>query len=194
MHTFGQENTFTNEWRKTFTQDWNSFNNRTPFAESTFSYLMLGLVTTQKRGTTSTEVEEKLQELGRSIGHRVIETLGKKDHDSKKASKEFKRILGYEEALFLIANRVWPLLFNKKSDGIEISLDGEHYYLIDKSPIPDKFTSYSGRGCPVSSMNLIAGIADTILEDLRFPTEVKVICDPEDDRGIVLSFKRLQPS
>jgi hypothetical protein len=88
-------------------------------------------------------LEQQLFELGVPIGERILELMFARELGKNlNVSGNGKRELGIVNMLHFINQKVWRGLFGKEGDEIKQNeKDDCEYWLIDKSPVTNKFTS-----------------------------------------------------
>ena len=107
------------------------------------------------------DLESQLHDLGLPVGERMLELVFYREKGTSNACSSAKREIKILQMLYLVQNKVWPALFGKNADGLEISeSDPNEYRIVDKSPITNKFVSSQGPGSNCSSF--IAGIVEGI--------------------------------
>jgi hypothetical protein len=148
---------------------------------SAFSYLFTGIVQYyQERVTHGSDLEQKLLDLGYSVGYRFNELCIVRD----KTPHRENRIV---PMLQFISNTVWKSLYNKKADSLEQSQDVSNRYMIyEAEPIESKFISIPKSLSGLHCSYFTAGIIKGILTASEFPAEVKVFFTQKKDFSVFI--------
>ncbi|TKR60644.1 hypothetical protein L596_027862 [Steinernema carpocapsae] len=134
---------------------------------STFALLFCEIVRhTRSRVNSTEEHHEKLAEYGKFVGDRLLDVIVLRE-------KGYKRPTKLLDTLLFVKGPVWLNLFGKEAEKLERSKEDEcTYFLIEKEPLVNSFTS-QGRHC--SDLNpaaFSAGIVESVLTALNFPCRV----------------------
>ena len=131
------------------------------------------------------DLETQLHELGMPIGEKMLELTFYREKGNSNAANSGKRELEIVNMLHFINTTLWKQLFGRTADGLEQSnTDDTEYWLSDKSPVTNKFTSigkdknFSGPNCAF----FIAGILEGFLKGASLTAKVTpVIHAPDPD-------------
>eukprot|EP00501_MAST-03F_sp_TOSAG23-6_P000782 GSMAST32.ASY1.ANO1.812.1 assembled CDS len=139
---------------------------------SAFAFMFSGIVRYIRarvpRNAKSSDLEDKLSEIGINVGVRVNELIAFRDTPGRRISgktwdQQAVSILQY------IHTTVWKSLFGKQADALEKSTDREFSYMItDDTPVTNKFVSSQ-----VNCAAYLAGVIQGILMGANFPATVK---------------------
>ena len=103
--------------------------------------------------------------MGLQVGERLLELTFNREMSSNRATDKGKREISIVNMLHHINEKLWKTLFGRSADGLEVSDSSDsEYWLVDKSPVTNKFTSVgkSGEGGPNPAFYL-AGIIEGFL-------------------------------
>jgi len=125
------------------------------------------------------DIERRLEEAGRGIGHKVLELQCWRDKQGKGDGKREIRLIGM---LSFVSSNVWKYLFGKAADSLEKSTEEEdEYMIIDADPVTNRFVSVPSDMGSFNCAAFIAGIVAGILESAAFPAKVTAVStDPEE--------------
>ena len=86
--------------------------------------------------------------MGLQVGERLIElTFNREMGNSIRATDKGKREIGIVNMLHHINEKLWKTLFGRAADGLEQSDSSDsEYWLFDKGPVTNKFTSVGKSG------------------------------------------------
>jgi len=108
------------------------------------------------------DLEWELEEIGRSVGTRVVELLSYRD-------RKTKRELSVIGILQFISTCCWKALFGKAADSLERSTENENEYMVhDSEPLTNRFVSVPHRLGQLNCAAYIAGITAGILDGANF--------------------------
>jgi hypothetical protein len=83
----------------------------------------------QNRVDSISELERRLENLGYSVGLRVLELLAYRNRDYKRET----RLMG---VLQFVSTQVWKTLFGKAADSLERSIDhADEFMIVDYAPV-----------------------------------------------------------
>ncbi|KAL7053560.1 hypothetical protein AAHC03_027023 [Spirometra sp. Aus1] len=115
------------------------------------------------------EVQQKLAELGRPIGRRMMDLVYLRERPQKRDVRLF-------QILLFLKSTFWRSLFGKEAN--ELERDGlveNTFYMIERKPLVNKFTRYTYEGTELERknvpLNLAAfncGIIEAALTDAGF--------------------------
>ncbi|KAL7054188.1 hypothetical protein AAHC03_026409 [Spirometra sp. Aus1] len=121
------------------------------------------------------EVQQKLAELGRPIGRRMMDLVYLRERPQKRDVRLF-------QILLFLKSTFWRSLFGKEAN--ELERDGlveNTFYMIERKPLVNKFTRYTYEGTELERknvpLNLAAfncGIIGAALTAAGFPCQVSV--------------------
>ncbi|KAG7917408.1 hypothetical protein KL905_004428 [Ogataea polymorpha] len=154
---------------------------------SSLSFLFMEMVSMNLNQAKSLiELERKLNNLGYSIGTKVLELASLRENFSNNLtssgkSNMSKREIKVLEILHFITSVIWPSLFEKPADNLEKSSESNsQYMIIDNAPVLMKYISvpkeYEGLNCEA----FVAGIVEGILDSTFFKCEVSAHTVPVD--------------
>ncbi|KAG7876146.1 hypothetical protein KL938_004818 [Ogataea parapolymorpha] len=154
---------------------------------SSLSFLFMEMVSMNLNQAKSLiELERKLNNLGYSIGTKVLELASLRENFSNNLtssgkSNMSKREIKVLEILHFITSVIWPSLFEKPADNLEKSSESNcQYMIIDNAPVLMKYISvpkeYEGLNCEA----FVAGIVEGILDSTLFKCEVSAHTVPVD--------------
>ncbi|KAG7820562.1 hypothetical protein KL909_004434 [Ogataea angusta] len=146
---------------------------------SSLSFLFMEMVSMNLNQAKSLiELERKLNNLGYSIGTKVLELASLRENfnnnlTSSGKSNVSKREIKVLDILHFITSVIWPSLFEKPADNLEKSSESNcQYMIIDNAPVLMKYISvpkeYEGLNCEA----FVAGIVEGILDSTFFKCEV----------------------
>lgn len=140
-------------------------------ALSSFSFLFAGIIEyCQSRVNSTDELEQKLADLGYSIGYRFYELAVYKEKTLKRETKHLS-ILQY------INTTIWKHLYGKPAgeNNMEKSIENPNTYMIfEQSPLVTKFISLPRELKGVKCTYFNAGIIRGILTCAEFPADVTI--------------------
>ncbi|KAG7692600.1 hypothetical protein KL930_004416 [Ogataea haglerorum] len=159
--------------------DRNLHRTRHEISVSSLSFLFMEIVSMNLNQAKSLiELERKLNNLGYSIGAKVLELASLRENfnnnlTSSGKSNMSKREIKVLEILHFITSVIWPSLFEKPADNLEKSSESNsQYMIIDNAPLLMKYISvpkeYEGLNCEA----FVAGIVEGILDSTFFKCEV----------------------
>ena len=137
---------------------------------SAFAFLFSELVNyMHSRVTKVSDLERRLEEAGRGVGHRVLELVSYRE----RAGKRETRII---PMLQFVTGAAWKALFGKSADGLEKSTQSKSEYMINENePITNKFISVPNDMGQLNCSAFVAGIIAGMLESAGFPAEVHAV-------------------
>lgn len=120
----------------------------------------------QNRSTTIQELQERLAELGRHVGERIVDLTVLRDRLTK-------REIRIVQVLMWIRKDLWRVLFGKDADNLEISNeDPDTYYLMDSDLLVIKFISLPRDKAGLNCASFVAGLLEAVLESMHFAAKV----------------------
>uniref|UniRef100_U5EY29 Trafficking protein particle complex subunit 5 n=1 Tax=Corethrella appendiculata TaxID=1370023 RepID=U5EY29_9DIPT len=120
----------------------------------------------QSRVNTISDLQNKLHDLGKDVGARIVDLYFVRERNSK---REIKLI----NMLLFIKTTLWKTLFGKEADKLEHANDDENtYYIIEKEPIVNKFISVPKDKGSLNCATFIAGIVQSVLLYSGYPCQV----------------------
>ncbi|KAL0479348.1 hypothetical protein AKO1_007626 [Acrasis kona] len=136
---------------------------------SAFSFLFSGIVQYyQERLTHGADLEQKLSDLGYSVGFRINEIILYREKNPQRKNRVIPM-------LQFISNTVWTMLFGKNASSLEQSTDSINRYMIyENQPIECGFISIPKNLSGLQCSYFTAGIIKGILTASEFPADVKV--------------------
>jgi len=112
------------------------------------------------------ELERRLEDLGYSVGHRLLEML----YFRERGSKRDVRLL---DILRFIHSTLWRYLFNRQARDLEQSNTADDEYMIsDTEVFVNKFISVPKDMGQLNCAAFIAGIVKGVLDGAGFPARV----------------------
>lgn len=141
---------------------------------SSFAFLFSEIVQyNQQRVSSLSQLHEKLADLGRHVGFRMIDTLCWRD----KIQKRETRVV---HMLWYIQKTVWKTLFGKEADRLEQATSNEAtYYLFEDEPLVNKFISVPKEQSNLNCAAFMAGIVEAFLSASEFPCKVRAFAVKE---------------
>lgn len=131
------------------------------------------------------DLDSQLHQLGLPVGVRILELVFYREKGSANACSNAKREIKILQMLYLVQNKVWPALFGKAADGLELSVnDPNEYRILDKSPLTNKFVSSQEPGSNCSSF--IAGIVEGIFCSCKMDCKVTAYYDKDSQATLFL--------
>lgn len=154
---------------------------------SSLSFLFMQIISMNLNSSqTLLKMERKLNNLGYSVGIRILELVSlREDFDrnitSSSKYNSAKRETKILEMLQFVGSSIWMTLFGKNVDNLEKSVQNKNQYMIiDNDPLMTKFISvpkeYEGLDCE----SFVAGIIEGILDVSYFRCEVSAHVVPID--------------
>jgi len=119
----------------------------------------------QNRSNSVAELQNKLADMGKQVGLKVIDLIVLRE-------KNYKREIKLLSILLFIKSTVWKTLFAKEADKLEHSTDDKQYYIIEKDPLVNRFISIPKDKGSLNCAAFNAGIVEGILETSGFPAKV----------------------
>ncbi|XP_055313042.1 trafficking protein particle complex subunit 5 [Sitodiplosis mosellana] len=134
---------------------------------SSFALLFSELVQyCQSRVLTVPEMQNRLHDLGRDVGTRVIDLYFVRERNSKRETKLINMLL-------FIKTTLWKSLFGKEAEKLEHANDDDRtYYIIEKDPLVNKFISVPKDKGSLNCATFSAGIIEAVLSNCGFPCKV----------------------
>ena len=134
---------------------------------SAFSFLFSEMVQyCQLRVHSVNDLEQKLEEIGFTVGQRMCELVGYRERLIKRENRVVN-MLQY------VTNIVWKHMFNKTADNLERSMDNEDEYMIHEyTPITNAFVSVPEDLGSFNCAAFIAGIISGVLNSSNFACKV----------------------
>lgn len=104
----------------------------------------------------------RLHELGRDVGTRVIDLYFVRERNSKRETKLINMLL-------FIKTTLWKCLFGKEAEKLEHANDDDRtYYIIEKEPLVNKFISVPKDKGSLNCATFSAGIIEAVLSNCGF--------------------------
>lgn len=104
----------------------------------------------------------RLHELGRDVGTRVIDLYFVRERNSKRETKLINMLL-------FIKTTLWKSLFGKEAEKLEHANDDDRtYYIIEKDPLVNKFISVPKDKGSLNCATFSAGIIEAVLSNCGF--------------------------
>ncbi|KAF4520174.1 hypothetical protein B566_EDAN003886 [Ephemera danica] len=130
---------------------------------SAFALLFSELVQyCQSRVFTVPELQERLAELGRDVGSRLVDLLVVRDRQCKRETKLLPTLL-------FVKTTLWKTLFGREADKLEHANDDERvYYLIEKAPLVNTFVSVPRDKGSLNCAVFTAGMLEAVLASCGF--------------------------
>mmetsp|Transcript_34088 Transcript_34088/g.89506 ORF Transcript_34088/g.89506 Transcript_34088/m.89506 type:complete len:185 (+) Transcript_34088:297-851(+) len=149
---------------------------------STFAFLFSEIVQySHKRVDSIPALQEKLSDIGRRVGDRMLELLVMRERSSKRETK-------LNQFLLFIQMVVWKALFGKQADLLEKSSDADNEYLIsDRDLLVNRFISVPPELKSLNCGSFVAGIVEAILNGAHFPA--RVTAHSVEEKGTTLLIK-----
>ncbi|KAJ8921562.1 hypothetical protein NQ315_010467 [Exocentrus adspersus] len=120
----------------------------------------------QNKSQTVPELQNKLHELGRKVGIKLIDLYFVREKNGK---REIKLL----NILLFVKSTLWKALFGREADKLEHSNDDENtYYLMEKDPLVNKFISVPRDKSSLNCAVFIAGIIEAVLTGTGFTAKV----------------------
>nr|CAI5864293.1 unnamed protein product [Callosobruchus analis] len=124
----------------------------------------------QNKSQTVPELQNRLHELGKTVGRKLIDLYFVRERAGK---REIKLL----NILCLILNNVFKALFGKEADKLEHSNDDENtYYLMEKEPLVNRFISVPRDKSSLNCAVFIAGIIEAVLTGTGFVSILSKQC------------------
>ncbi|XP_041379281.1 trafficking protein particle complex subunit 5-like [Gigantopelta aegis] len=133
----------------------------------TFAFLFSEIVQyNQQRVSSLSQLHEKLADLGRHVGFRMIDLLCWRDKTQKERDS-------YWHILWFIQKTVWKTLFGKEADRLEQATTNEAtYYLFEDEPLVNRFISVPKEQSNLNCAAFMAGVVEAFLCGVQFEEEV----------------------
>ncbi|XP_014673325.1 PREDICTED: trafficking protein particle complex subunit 5-like [Priapulus caudatus] len=134
---------------------------------STFGLLFSEMVQySQNRVYTVPELQQRLGDLGRHVGFRILDLMFVRE-------RNYKREVKLLNMLLFIKSSLWKTLFGKEADKLEHANDDEKtYYIIEKESLVNKYISVPKDKGSLNCAAFTAGIVEAVLEGCNFPAKV----------------------
>lgn len=147
-----------------------SLKSRKEVSQSAFLFLFSEMVQycINKSSGNPLELEKQLEELGYTIGPKILELVTYRERSSRKATNVL-------DILRFIHDPVWQTLFNKKADELEQNTDEEDEFMInEKEPsLCNMFAKVPrGQSDYVNCAAFVAGIIEGLLNSACFNARV----------------------
>lgn len=153
------------------------------FSHSAFSHLFGGyfnyiLQIVKRRVITPEEGEKKLYDLGYDMGGRLWEMFQLRERQQNVQNTRTNDHASHINVLTKITSKFWKFLFNKQLDKPEKTNQQQtnvknQYYILDKSPITDKFISFPTPYHGISPSVFLGGLVHGALNQCNFTVDVK---------------------
>lgn len=159
--------------------------NKKEVALSSFSFFFAGIVEyCQGRVNSTDELEQKLCDLGYSVGYRFYELSVYREKNLKRENKHLS-ILQY------INSTIWKNLYGKPAgeNNMEKSLENPNLYMIfEQQPLITRYISLPKDLTGVKCAFFNAGIIKGILTCAEFPADVKIGSTKKGDTVYIIEF------
>ncbi|KAJ3641090.1 hypothetical protein Zmor_027610 [Zophobas morio] len=120
----------------------------------------------QNRSHTVPELQNRLHELGRKVGVKIIDLYFLRERNGK---REIKLL----NILLFVKSTLWKVLFGREADKLEHSNDDENtYYLMEKEPLVNRFISVPRDKSSLNCAVFVAGIIEAVLTGTGFTAKV----------------------
>ncbi|XP_052860100.1 trafficking protein particle complex subunit 5 [Anopheles cruzii] len=120
----------------------------------------------QSRVSTIPDLQNRLHDLGKDVGSRIIDLYFVRERNSKRETKLINMLL-------FIKTTLWKTLFGKEADKLEHATDDEcTYYIIEKEPLVNKFISVPKDKGSLNCAVFVAGIVQAVLANCGFTCQV----------------------
>uniref|UniRef100_A0A182IVG2 Trafficking protein particle complex subunit 5 n=1 Tax=Anopheles atroparvus TaxID=41427 RepID=A0A182IVG2_ANOAO len=120
----------------------------------------------QSRASTIPDLQNKLHDMGKDVGCRIIDLYFVRERNSKRETKLINMLL-------FIKTTLWKTLFGKEADKLEHATDDEcTYYIIEKEPLVNKFISVPKDKGSLNCGTFVAGIVQGVLSNCGFTCNV----------------------
>ena len=133
---------------------------------SAFAFLLSEIVSySQGRVKSVSNLENRLSDVGYSVGARLLEVISWRD----KAHKREVKLVGI---LTFIHSTLWRALFGKPADSLERSIEQhDEYMIIENEMLITKFISVPRDYSSLNIAAFVAGIVHGVLDAAEFPPE-----------------------
>jgi len=122
----------------------------------------------QNKVANVNELQNKLSDLGFTVGSRLVDVLVLRE-------KGFKRETKVLHILMFVKVNLWKALFGKEADKLEQANDDDGtYYIIEKDPIITSFISIPKDKGSLNLMSFAGGIVEAFLNMSNFPAKCTV--------------------
>ena len=152
---------------------------------SAFAFLFAELVKhSQHRAKKITDLEQKLEQAGYSVGYRVLELVCYRERRGRRDNKIIPM-------LQFVTNNCWKCLFGKEADSLQASAEEDGvYYIYEAEPVTNQFVSVPSNNTGLNCAAYIAGIISGILTGAGFTTTSVQALFAEDQRTVfVIKFE-----
>eukprot|EP00041_Stephanoeca_diplocostata_P007874 m.113289 g.113289 ORF g.113289 m.113289 type:complete len:187 (-) comp17072_c0_seq3:275-835(-) len=151
---------------------------------ASFSFLFSEIVQySHQRVESIPALEQKLADIGKRVGDRVLELLVLRERNAKRETK-------INGILLFVHTTVWKALFGKPADLLEKDGDLDDTYMIsDKDMVVNKYISV--KKDDLGSLNcafFVAGIVEAILVGAHFPARVTAHTVLEKGTTLLIKF------
>ena len=135
---------------------------------SAFAYIFSEAVQyCHSRSKDVSELEHRLNLLGRHIGVRVLELTVLRE--GKNAKRETKLM----PMLQFVHTHIWRTLFNRPADSMQVSTEEQlQYMIIDHRPLVTEYISVPRDMSQLNCAALVAGIVQSVFSAAQFPCKV----------------------
>lgn len=118
------------------------------------------------RVTTIPDLQNKLAQLGNSVGFHLVEILNYREKNPKRENKLINTLL-------FLKGSVWKSLFGKEADKLERADDDEKTYLIiENEPLVNRYISVPKDKSSLNCAAFMGGIVEALLNHSGFPCKV----------------------
>eukprot|EP00055_Hartaetosiga_balthica_P012856 m.63767 g.63767 ORF g.63767 m.63767 type:complete len:201 (-) comp8087_c2_seq1:78-680(-) len=113
------------------------------------------------------DLEEKLVDMGRRVGFRLVELTVFRE-------KVPKRRVKLEDVLNFLQTTLWKTMFGKQADLLEFlqTTDGDAYWLSDSDILVNRYISVNKDYANLNCAAYVAGIVSAVTEGMGFPAHV----------------------
>eukprot|EP00056_Hartaetosiga_gracilis_P008514 m.121738 g.121738 ORF g.121738 m.121738 type:complete len:189 (+) comp12928_c1_seq2:3335-3901(+) len=132
------------------------------------------------------DLEEKLLEMGKRVGFRIIELTIFRE-------KTPRRRIKLDDVLNFLQTTLWKTLFGKQADLLEFlqTTDGDAYWLSDSDILVNRYISVNKDYVNLNCAAYVAGIVSAVTEGLGFPANVSAHSIEGKGTTIQLQFNKL---
>eukprot|EP00792_Barthelona_sp_PAP020_P004410 TRINITY_DN2109_c0_g1_i1.p1 TRINITY_DN2109_c0_g1~~TRINITY_DN2109_c0_g1_i1.p1 ORF type:complete len:200 (+),score=46.07 TRINITY_DN2109_c0_g1_i1:44-601(+) len=143
---------------------------KTEVSYNVFSYLLAEFCVSGQSKSNSTQIEQRLHRVGKSIGARTLELVVFRDRNpSCKRDNEVVSFLSN-----IVTNCMWKTLFGSTPVSLQKAAgDQEQYLITDEEPLITKYISHNNPSkIKVNCNAFVAGIIEGAMNAANFPATV----------------------
>ncbi|CAI8054566.1 Trafficking protein particle complex subunit 5, partial [Geodia barretti] len=135
---------------------------------STYAFLFSEIVQySHGRVTSLSQLHEKLSDLGKHAGFRMIDVLCLREKTPKRETRLVNHLLYIQKTL-------WKTLFYKEADRLEQATASEStFYLFEDDPVVNRFISVPKDQSSLNCAAFVAGIIEGFLNGTQFACKVR---------------------